>query len=190
MKKSNLAVGDKIHKWTLLEKLGKIRKNCRDIFWLCKCECGVESNVRTTYLLKNQSKSCFKRSVKPKPYEKGKIPDPIWSRILTGAKKRNIQVQLTQDEAYDVFIQQNKKCNLSGIEINFPSNGSEYGISTASLDRIDSNKPYAKDNVQWVHKHINIMKNIFDQDCFIDYCKKIADTSNAKDKAYGNISNL
>lgn len=188
MKRSNLAVGDKIHRWTILEKLGRIRKHVGDIFWLCECECGAVSNVTTSHLLKNRSKSCFKCSIKPKPYEKDKMPDPVWNRILSGARIRNIQVQLTQDEAYDVFVKQNKKCNLSGIDIKFPSNGSEYNTSTASLDRIDSKKPYIKENVQWVHKHINVMKNIFDQDCFIGLCKKVAETSRAKDNTYNHIT--
>jgi hypothetical protein len=181
MIKSNLAIGKKIHKWTIKEKLGRIRENCGDIFWLCECECGTTSNVRATHLLKNQSKSCFKCSVKPKPYEKDKMPDPVWNRILSGAKIRNIQIHLTQDEAYDVFVKQNKKCKLSGMEIQFPSNGSEYKTATASLDRIDSKMPYTKDNIQWVHKHINVMKNVFTQNCFIDFCKKVAETANTRD---------
>jgi hypothetical protein len=180
MKKSNLAVGDRIHMWTLLEKLGKI-KTGGDIFWLCECECGAVSNVRTTYLLKNKSKSCFKCSIKPKPYSKDQIPDVFWKKILRGAKIRNIQFQLTQDEAYEVFIRQNKKCKLSGVEIRFPINGSDYKTCTASLDRIDSKMPYTKDNIQWVHKHINVMKNVFTQDCFIDFCKKVAETANTRD---------
>ena len=46
--------------------------------------------------------------------------------------------------------------------------------TTASLDRIDSSKGYVIGNVQWVHKDINIMKNKFDNQYFIDMCKKIA----------------
>ena len=45
---------------------------------------------------------------------------------------------------------------------------------TASLDRIDSNKGYTKDNVQFVHKDINWMKQDFEQNKFIEYCKKVA----------------
>jgi hypothetical protein len=48
---------------------------------------------------------------------------------------------------------------------------------TASLDRIDSSKGYCEDNVQWVHKDINRMKNTFDQDYFISLCKLIAENS-------------
>ena len=44
---------------------------------------------------------------------------------------------------------------------------------TASLDRIDSNKGYTIDNVQWVHKDINKMKMDLEEDVFIDNCKLI-----------------
>ena len=43
-----------------------------------------------------------------------------------------------------------------------------------SLDRIDSLKGYAIDNVQWVHKDINKMKNIHSQPAFINICKLVA----------------
>ncbi len=53
-----------------------------------------------------------------------------------------------------------------------------YGERTASLDRIDSSKGYTKDNIQWVHKHVNLMKHKFDQKYFVDICKLIANHEN------------
>ena len=46
---------------------------------------------------------------------------------------------------------------------------------TASIDRIDSNKGYIEDNVVWVHKDINIMKNKFSKEYFLMLCKKIVE---------------
>jgi hypothetical protein len=45
---------------------------------------------------------------------------------------------------------------------------------TASLDRIDSFKPYTDDNIQWVHKHINAMKLNHSEEYFIELCKIVA----------------
>lgn len=45
--------------------------------------------------------------------------------------------------------------------------------TTASLDRIVSTKGYVEGNVQWVCKMVNIMKNVYDQEDFINMCKKI-----------------
>jgi hypothetical protein len=62
---------------------------------------------------------------------------------------------------------------LSGVDIFF---GNQYDKdeTTASLDRKDSGKGYTLDNVQWVHKRVNIMKNIISDMEFIEWCKKVA----------------
>lgn len=85
------------------------------------------------------------------------------SRKRTG----NITIQ----QIYDLWIKQNKRCNLSGLEIDFIKR--ENGVS-ASIDRIDSSKEYTIDNVQLVHKDINRMKNHFNQDYFISICKMVS----------------
>lgn len=44
-----------------------------------------------------------------------------------------------------------------------------------AIDRIDSNLDYHLVNIQIVHKDVNLMKNRFSQDYFLDICKKITD---------------
>lgn len=46
---------------------------------------------------------------------------------------------------------------------------------TASLDRIDNKLGYTKDNIQWVYRSVNFMKNELDQNEFIEICKQIAE---------------
>ena len=70
-----------------------------------------------------------------------------------------------------MYIKQDKKCALTGVPISFEK--TELGYS-ASIDRIDSKKEYDLDNVQLVHKDVNLMKNRFDQDYFISMCKLVA----------------
>ena len=43
----------------------------------------------------------------------------------------------------------------------------------ASLDRIDSKKGYTEDNVQWVHKYVQRMKNAFSEKRFLEVVKII-----------------
>jgi len=69
-----------------------------------------------------------------------------------------------------LFQKQNGKCALSGVEISLLKKS---GVSTASLDRVDSSKGYIKGNVQWVHKDVNFMKYNFDESYFLDMCKKV-----------------
>jgi hypothetical protein len=49
-----------------------------------------------------------------------------------------------------------------------------YADQTASLDRIDSSKGYEIDNIQWVHVMVNMCKNKYPQDKFVEMCKAIA----------------
>ena len=77
---------------------------------------------------------------------------------------------------WDLYIQQNKKCALTDLDIDMKlKDDTAYDgyRQIASLDRIDSNLGYCTGNVQWVHKDVNIMKNKFDQDYFLNICNLI-----------------
>lgn len=70
----------------------------------------------------------------------------------------------------NLYEKQNRKCPYTGKHIT-PNNMSLDHI-ISRYDRID----LAKDinNVQWVHRDINIMKSKFSHDAFIKICKHIA----------------
>ena len=48
--------GQKFHRWTAIEKVGKDKKN--NILWRCVCECGSEGVISAHRLLSGSSKSC------------------------------------------------------------------------------------------------------------------------------------
>jgi hypothetical protein len=75
-----------------------------------------------------------------------------------------------------LFLKQDRKCKLSGIEIKFHPEEKRIKQSqqTASLDRIDNTKGYIEGNIQWLHKDINNMKWNFNESTFINYCCQIA----------------
>jgi len=50
----------------------------------------------------------------------------------------------------------------------------EVNANTASLDRIDSSKGYIEGNVQWVHKMVNMSKQQYTQEEFINMCIAVA----------------
>jgi hypothetical protein len=72
-------------------------------------------------------------------------------------------------------VDQNFKCKLSGLEINFSHSKKDNYNATASIDRIDSNKGYIKGNLQWIDKNVNLMKNHFNQDYFLEICERITE---------------
>lgn len=75
------------------------------------------------------------------------------------------------------------RCAISGLDIYLPKSKKDPVSQTASLDRIDSKKPYIEGNVQWVHKIINVMKQSLSDEEFIQYCRTVAkyqDNKNVK----------
>jgi hypothetical protein len=71
-----------------------------------------------------------------------------------------------------LYKKQLGKCALSGVNIGF---NDLYNGHSASIDRIDSKKEYDIDNIQLVHKDVNLMKNHFDQTYFLETCKRISE---------------
>jgi hypothetical protein len=100
------------------------------------------------------------------------MPGAYMSTLKMSAKKRNLEFVLTKEELWQLFLKQNKKCALSGVELTFNSRNNKRD-GTASLDRIDSSKGYTLDNIQWVHKIVNIMKQDLEEKDFFLWCKTI-----------------
>ena len=156
-------------------------KTEKERIWKCECECGRLGYVRTYALVKGKSRQCgscaaVARTPPTIPYNDNEIPYPLWYRICHCANKRKIPIEIDKEYITKLFFDQDKKCALSGTDLTLPKNATEASnnIGTASLDRINSELGYMTGNVQWVHKDINRMKNIFPEDYFIDICKRIA----------------
>lgn len=155
-----------------------VKKSVGISSWECLCKCGKTIILQTWVLTsKHNKKSCGckihgKNNYLWKGHEE--ITGHYWSHITKDAKKRNLEFSITIQEAWNKFLKQKRMCALSSSPIYFPinttTNASNY---TASLDRIDSSQGYTKNNTQWVHKDINMMKHKFEQNYFIKWCKKI-----------------
>ena len=78
-----------------------------------------------------------------------------------------------------IYDAQNGKCALSGVTMTY-QRGNGNVPTNISIDRIDSNKGYIKGNVQLVCRIVNVMKNEWKQDDFIEFCKKIVEKSEEK----------
>ena len=173
-------------------RLTTIKKNkqLKDRSWsyVCKCDCGrIIDTPRGPALKRGSTKSCgcmksenlnashTGRELHHNWTGIGDISGSIWCRIIKSAQAREVEVSITQKEAWELFEQQDGKCALSGVDLYFAKNSKELKqqMMTASLDRIDSTKGYIKGNVQWVHKIVNYMKQDYNQTEFLDWCRKI-----------------
>jgi hypothetical protein len=107
----------------------------------------------------------------------GELTGQYVSLLRSNADLRDLKFEVTGEFLYQLYLDQDKKCALSGVDIYFKAFGTDRTTQTASLDRIDSCLDYTEDNVQWVHKHVNRMKWDTPNDEFIEWCKNIAETN-------------
>ncbi len=158
-------------------------KKNKQNYWLCRCDCGNERICQTSVLNQGQVKQCTDCRL-DKAYKAGKhLTGHQFGLIKKGARDRKIPFLITIEDIEQQYEKQNKKCALSGVSIVFNSSY-RYGIikdgkkciirGTASIDRIDNNGFYTKDNIQIVHKDLNYMKRCMSNDDFIDMCVKVA----------------
>ena len=107
----------------------------------------------------------------------GELSLNYWRSILRGARLRELEVTITINDAWALFERQGGRCALSGVGLvmHVPAKRVTRGApsATASLDRIDSTCGYNPGNVQWVHKHVNIMKRDHSDLDFIEWCRKV-----------------
>lgn len=94
------------------------------------------------------------------------IPGKVFSKLQRDARTRNIEFNILIEDLWEKYEKQQQRCALSGVYIKWGED--------ASVDRIDSNKDYTKDNIQIVHKTINMMKRDLDQDEFIRKCCNVS----------------
>ncbi len=109
----------------------------------------------------------------PKRYSLYSFPTTRYWKTRNTAIKRGLDFTLTMDDLEDLFQKQDQRCPYTGWKLTFASSTTAYD-GTASLDRIDSSKGYVKGNVQWVNKHVNLMKNAHTHEDFVELCKAIA----------------
>ncbi len=143
-----------------------LNKSTKNGYWDCRCKCSKIVPVKSASLRYGKSKSCGCTRI-----TNDVIPLKQIANIKGRAARRGLEYSLSNEFLLDLFEKQNRKCALSGVDIYFSKKIKDI---TASLDRIDSSKGYTEDNVQWIHKVINIMKNKFNEEEFIMFCNLIA----------------
>lgn len=162
---SYLIVGRKYKSWTVLEYLGSLSGRRT---YLCRCECGKEKEVWVADVIAGRSRACRRCSVAEEVEEAVILPQKWWRKFQRQAKRRRIKWHLTEIQVVELFEAQNQKCALTGIKLTFDP-------MTASIDRIRSEGYYTMDNIQWVHKHINLMKYSFANEYFVEMCSLVAE---------------
>lgn len=170
LKKFNLT-GQKFGEWTILSKHVLINNGKTSGAWLCRCSCGKEIVVRQNSLLKGKSSKCKQCALSVKKGGHKDISACYWQRIRKNAATRKYDFNISIEYAWEVLLQQDKKCALSGIDLCCTHQRKKM---TASIDRINPKIGYIIGNIQWVHKDINRLKWKLTDNEFISMCHQIA----------------
>jgi hypothetical protein len=111
----------------------------------------------------------------------GKVSKTYFTGLKDGALKRGLEFSITLEQMSDLLEQQKECCAITNLPIKADTSKRRIELrknNTASLDRINSDKGYTIDNVQWVHKDINFMKQQFSMEYFVEMCQKVVNHSN------------
>ncbi len=148
-------------------------------YWRCLCKCGRQSIVRMSCLQSGVNKTCGEC---PKPHNSkhhawkgvGELSKNLFNTYRHGAIEREIEFDITIEQAWSIFELQGGRCAMTGWPIKFNETYKGQKEKTASLDRIDSSRGYVTGNLQWVHRDINNLKKNWDLGRFIEMCTAIA----------------
>jgi hypothetical protein len=104
--------------------------------------------------------------------EYGRLYD-IFSAARTRAKKKKIEFDLTMDFVIKMFSNQGSLCALTGLKLNtgFKQKGNNWNPYCPSIDKIDSEKGYTKDNIRIVSVIANLSLNQFGDIVFDEMCR-------------------
>lgn len=177
--------GQSFHNLTVIKDSGqrtRTRFHNGERYWECLCKCGNTTLVTTSGVKFKKVKSCGclnrmvgKQHHSWKGYEE--ISGDYHRNLLVNASCRGFSFDVTLEYLWNLYVRQNRKCALSGVEIGFgygDSNRERRKTKTASLDRIDSLLGYTIGNLQWIHKDLNPMKRNLSDENFIEWCCLVA----------------
>jgi len=172
-RKLDINTGDKFGFWTVVGPDNSTRRKDIDknIYWNCTCKCGRRNSIPGARLKAGLSNGCLICTNTKKPAHPISF---LYARFKTGAEKRNIAFLISIDEIWNLLEKQDFRCALSGRKLLIPEKTRRASEANASLDRIDSTKPYVIENVQWVDKDVNWMKQDYSQDEFVKCCADVA----------------
>jgi hypothetical protein len=131
--------------------------------------CAESLNTYSSNVYKKAKQLGLTKKFKPRTYHNN-ISKVTWNSLILGAERRKLIVEIIEDDVWNRYLEQNKKCALSGIEIFLHKSSKKI---TASVDRINSNKGYTKDNIQIVHKDVNRAKSNLSDEEFFTLCKNV-----------------
>ena len=156
-------------------------------YWLCECDCGNKEFIAHTGLLRRGNTKhcnlCSKKGSKKGnhiPLEKIKTPtnpeagfNYLYTTTKGGAKSRNLSFEITKDDLRYLSKQNCFYCGREPSTVTKCANGIKSQYVYNGLDRVDSSKGYALDNIVTCCGICNKMKMVLGKQEFLDQVEKI-----------------
>lgn len=99
--------------------------------------------------------------------------------VRASASSRGIVLVLDKEDLIELYLRQQGKCALTGLDLDLTAVGyakrNGRAALSPSLDRINSDGNYVLGNVQLIANVVNVMKNDIKQDQFIKLCQLVAE---------------
>ena len=128
-----------------------------------QCEpCRIKHKQRKRYMIMQQSHEAYLRNL----YTKAK-----------SSRKKTHPWDLVPEDLIEMWVKQNGKCLVSGVHLTHHLDGSGAKEFNASIDRINNDQGYQRDNVRLVAYRINIMRHTLSTDMFWWWVKTVHDHS-------------
>ena len=145
------------------------------VYWLCRCDCGKETYVRSNHLAggKIRSCGCLKQEGGSHRLPHGEAGfNAIVGHYIKSAKRRHYDYDLTRDQVRAIIGQ---NCHYCGAE---PAQGASYQTSAGAyiyngIDRLDSRRGYTPDNVVPCCGRCNYAKGKMGYSEFMDWIKRV-----------------
>ena len=121
--------------------------------------------------------SCLYKEQNKQPYRNSKsrlITVLLYSsknlaKIRSKNNSEKGMIDIDREFIIKLAEKQNNKCAISNIDLDWKKNSPK----KVSIDRIDSNKGYTKDNVRLVCHQVNIAINNYNIESFYEMCKSV-----------------
>lgn len=167
-------------------------ENKKQLFWLCKCNCGNEKIIKSrgTDLKNGHTKSCGCFKARKLPYGENAF-NRLYDTYKRRALKKGFSFELSKNEFKEIT---SKNCFYCGIEPKqiASKNQNKYNGKYVynGIDRIDSSIGYEKNNIVPCCGQCNIAKNNYSYEEFFNWVQRIHKNFYFENAKYEELKNL